>query len=700
MTNSLLMRLKVLIFVLAGTLCLSCGVVRDWSVCVPTDQQPCQKGYVCTADLRCVPAGDGGSDGLLAVDAAWSSVPDAAVSGPGLDASQPDTVLVATPADAPLIVPDAPAVGNPADAPALDAPSSGAVDALGTCSADRDCPAQSPLCLGNRCAKCAGDSDCAGRTGTPLCAASGLCVACTPGAKQCSLLQPQVCSAAGQWQDSGSLCSSLCSGGSCAACQPGTVQCNGLQPQICNASGAWQNIGSACPYLCNNATGACAGSCKPTSVQCNGLQPQTCNASGAWLDSGTACPHLCNNATGACSGACTPGAKQCSGPQPQTCDASGAWQSTGSACSGCATCSSATGTCVANTGAPCRSAACAVDSQGNANLTPAAVCDESASCPPGIPEPCAGGVTCASATACKSTTCSANTDCAAGYYCTGSGGTCSAKKAPGLACGGSGECTSNYCVDGVCCGTSCSLAAAGCMGCANATTGGPNGTCAVKNGSATHACPVLNPTACVDFQTDLNNCGLCGNVCPSTGLPAGGTGATPPCPHGGCGETCGPGRQVCTSTVSSLTSCNPTVWGFESDADSNWLSNDDAWSAPSTDHAHSGSRSYEMYSTTGYSTYATPNGGTCASNAYFDARGRTLSAWIYIDAASIPAGSVCYLNNYPIDYLAANTNLPARTWFQISGTWGSTVAPQWGFTIGCDGLAMNMKWYIDDVRID
>jgi len=31
---------------------------------------------------------------------------------------------------------------------------------------------------------------------------------------------------------------------------------------------------------------------------------------------------------------------------------------------------------------------------------------------------------------------------------------------------------------------------------------------------------------------------------------------------------------------------------------------------------------------------------------------------------------------------------------------GSTVAPQWGFTIGCDGLAMNMKWYIDDVRID
>ena len=107
-----------------------------------------------------------------------------------------------------------------------------------------------------------------------------------------------------------------------------------------------------------------------------------------------------------------------------------------------------------------------------------------------------------------------------------------------------------------------------------------------------------------------------------------------------------------------------------------------------------------MYSTTGYPTYALPNGSACEGSGYFDARGRTLSAWIYIDAASIPAGAVCYLNDYPTNYLAANTHLPAQTWFQLSGTWASTVAPQWSFTIGCAGLLMNMKWYIDDVRID
>ena len=51
------------------------------------------------------------------------------------------------------------------------------VDAPGTCSADKECPSQTPLCLGNRCAKCATDADCVGRSG-PACAGSGLCVGC------------------------------------------------------------------------------------------------------------------------------------------------------------------------------------------------------------------------------------------------------------------------------------------------------------------------------------------------------------------------------------------------------------------------------------------------------------------------------------------------------------------------------------------
>jgi hypothetical protein len=106
-----------------------------------------------------------------------------------------------------------------------------------------------------------------------------------------------------------------------------------------------------------------------------------------------------------------------------------------------------------------------------------------------------------------------------------------------------------------------------------------------------------------------------------------------------------------------------------------------------------------MYSIDGSPIFALPNGGICAGDT-FDARGRTVSAWIFIDAASIPAGAACYLNNYPVDYLAVNTSLPARTWFQLSGTYPSTEPPQWEPTIGCSGLSANMLWYIDDVRID
>jgi hypothetical protein len=99
-------------------------------------------------------------------------------------------------------------------------------------------------------------------------------------------------------------------------------------------------------------------------------------------------------------------------------------------------------------------------------------------------------------------------------------------------------------------------------------------------------------------------------------------------------------------------------------------------------------------------TYVFPNGYICGSLDKFDARGRTLSAWLFVDADSIPAGAVCYLNDYPVSPLAVSTNLPARTWFQLSGTWGSTVLPQGEFFLGCDGLPANMEYYIDDVRID
>jgi hypothetical protein len=56
---------NVLALILPAILGLSC-LKRDWSVCTPKDH--CQSGYICTADWHCVLPGDGGIDGIVAVD--------------------------------------------------------------------------------------------------------------------------------------------------------------------------------------------------------------------------------------------------------------------------------------------------------------------------------------------------------------------------------------------------------------------------------------------------------------------------------------------------------------------------------------------------------------------------------------------------------------------------------------------------------
>lgn len=417
MRNQRFVRLPVLALLLPVILGLGCGLKRDWNICAPDDKQPCLPGYVCTADLRCVMAGDGGSDALVAPDshgptdaagggldglvsagtdgpggagsdtAGSSALPDAAVgTSPGLDGSEPDRAPAAVSPDAPVgavpdaapvaslpdaplaNLPDAPPVGSPPDvsipdAPIPDAPiaDARAVDAPGTCAADKDCPAESPLCLSNRCAKCAGDNDCTGRTGTPVCAASGLCVACTSGSKQCSLLQPQLCSAVGQWQNSGLPCSTLCNGGTCAACAPGAQQCNGSQPQTCNPSGTWQNTGNACSgcYTCSTATGTCVAN------------------TGASCDDGNACTQTDTCQSGVCVGS-----------NPKTCPAP-------ATCRGAGTCDPSTGTC--NYPLAANNSSC---SDGNA-------CTQYDSCQGGT---CVGTpITCAATTCHAAGTCSAGT---------------------------------------------------------------------------------------------------------------------------------------------------------------------------------------------------------------------------------------------------------------------------------------------------
>ncbi|MDD5726033.1 MAG: hypothetical protein PHC53_01310 [Patescibacteria group bacterium] len=148
---------------------------------------------------------------------------------------------------------------------------------------------------------------------------------CTPGAKQCNGLIPQICDANGAWQD-GTACQYACANGACTGtCAPGSKQCKGKTPQTCDTNATWLD-GTTCQYVCQN--GACVGECTPESKKCNGQIPQTCDANGAWQN-GAGCPFICQD--GACLGACAPGSKQCDGQIPQTCDANGAWQD-GTAC--------------------------------------------------------------------------------------------------------------------------------------------------------------------------------------------------------------------------------------------------------------------------------------------------------------------------------------------------------------------------------
>ena len=161
-----------------------------------------------------------------------------------------------------------------ADAPASDASTP---DAPGTCSVDTDCPAQSPLCLGNKCAKCATDADCVGRTG-PACAASGLCVGCTAN-KYCT--------------------------GVAATCNTATSQCVGcVQRSDCAGACLTCTNGACTPVKGQDDSSAsmCAGTCDSTGA-CKSKKGQTCLTVAAGCVAGTTCAdgYCCDKA---CTGSC------------------------------------------------------------------------------------------------------------------------------------------------------------------------------------------------------------------------------------------------------------------------------------------------------------------------------------------------------------------------------------------------------------
>jgi hypothetical protein len=157
------------------------------------------------------------------------------------------------------------------------APDVPAVDAPGTCSADKDCTSPAPLCLGNRCAKCAGDSDCAGRAG-PACAASGLCVACTSN-KHCT--------------------------GPAGTCDPATNQCVGcVSRSDCTSACQTCTSGVCVAVKGKDDPGFCDGTCDSAGT-CKRKQGQTCQkttdcAGGLPCADGYCCDRACTGSCEAC----------------------------------------------------------------------------------------------------------------------------------------------------------------------------------------------------------------------------------------------------------------------------------------------------------------------------------------------------------------------------------------------------------------
>ena len=504
MSNQRVVRSRALALVLPVTLGLSC-VERDWSLCSPQEQ--CHPGYTCTADWHCVPEVDAGPDALLAVaaDGAIGTdgpvVTDAAVGpGVGWDGGEPDSPSVPAPPDAPAdtapdaplaAVPDAPAAGGLSDAPAPDAPTIGpTADAAGTCSRDTDCPTQNPLCLGNRCTKCAGDNDCASRSGTPACAASGSCVACTAN-RYCT--------------------------GAAATCDTNTNQCVGCLTRS-DCSGPCQTCtNGVCTALKNqDDLSACAGTCDATGA-CKSKQGQTCQTVTAGCAAGTSCSpdgYCCDKA---CTGSC------------ETCDTAGSLgtctmlAARATPHSGHAACVATDNTCAGScngTSAACSyppsNTACGTASCTGQSYQAAGTCSNGDCAKP--PAQTCTGVCVLSAGGCKD--CTTSSQCTdptkpicQGNVCVacavGSSTACGDKDSSKPTCDtGTGKCvectTSNQCMTASkpICGNGQTCVACG-------DTSAPTNGCSAKNATLA-ACNLASGT-CVECTANLH--------CPSSGKP-------------------------------------------------------------------------------------------------------------------------------------------------------------------------------------
>jgi hypothetical protein len=502
------------------------------------------------------------------------------------------------------------------------------------------------------------DSECADSAAS-TCSTDGMC----DGAGACRLWSKGTQCAAGMCNSAGNYLSArTCDGlGTCGAAT--TDVC---APNVCAATGCSRTCSTDAECLGNTYCAGTTCAAKKTAGMPCGTSNNQC-ASGFCVDT-FCCDARCDGKCSACSNAKTGQANGKCAPVPTGSDpdnecASDATKPCGldGFCNGAGACRMP----AVNTA--CGTAACAPPNL----FTPAGTCDGAGMCNLGTQRACAGGLTCvANSNTCKAT-CSNDNDCVSGNYC--SNGSCLPKKNAGATCNVGTECGTGFCsADKHCCNNACS--ASGCQSC---TTG----TC----------------TTTANTATDPNNCGSCGNKCPSKIASHG----APKCMGSMCVEACAAGYLMCMGPSNNNT-CVSSRYGFD-DSPHVWWTCGPYGGRGSATEFHGSSPGLELQGT------GDPNSPECIKldiAAYFSpgcdgvlgsTAGATVSVWV--KALDWAAG---YSPSCTVFTDAGNTakrNLTTKnSWTQMTWVLPASLLSTGQLEVRCD-LPDAEYFYIDDFSI-
>lgn len=126
----------------------------------------------------------------------------------------------------------------------------------------------------------------------------------------------------------------------------------------------------------------------------------------------------------------------------------------------------------------------------------------------------------------------------------------------GESCTDSAGCETGFCVDGMCCATACDTS--GCMACASASTGQPDGTCA----------PAFDGVVCRDSAGACDVAETCqAGSCPADSFATGGSSCRAPVGPCDVGESCSGSSAACPTDafVSTGTVCAPAAGACDVD---------------------------------------------------------------------------------------------------------------------------------------